>query len=52
MVDELVMVGGSQTFLHFVEKPFVVVHQTLDGLSRKRFRVAALLGSEAGELGL
>jgi hypothetical protein len=45
-------VSGGQTLLHFAEKPFAVVHQTLYCLSRKRFRVAALLGGEASELGL
>jgi hypothetical protein len=39
----------GHAFLHFADEPFVVIYQALDGLSRQRFRVPALLRGKVSE---
>src|ERR1700686_3073415 len=52
MFDEFAPIGSGQAFLHFAQKPFIVIHKALYGLLRKRLRVAAMLSSKAAELSL
>ena len=43
---------SAAALFDFSEKPCIVVHQTLYCFSDKRFRPAALFGSEDGQFGL
>jgi hypothetical protein len=52
MVDQFVPVRGSQSFLYFSEKPFVIIDEPLDRLLHECLCVAAALSGEAIELGL
>ena len=52
MVNQFAPVCGSQSFLYFSEKPFVIIDEPLDRLLHECLRVPAALSGEAGELGL
>ena len=50
MVHKFPTVGGSKALIHFPQKPFVVIHQMLDGLNYERFAGTSLLGCQSKEL--
>jgi len=52
VVDKLAAIGGSKTFVDFLQEPFLRVHQPLYRFFYQRFGGAALLSSHARELGL
>ncbi len=52
MINEFSAFGGRQASLDLGQKPFVIVHKTLDGLADQGLSVPALLGSKSGEFGL
>ena len=41
VLHELAAVGGSQSFFYFAQKPFVIVHQALNGFDHKDIAGAA-----------
>ena len=52
MVNQFATVCGSQSYLYFSEKPFVIIDQSVDRLLHECLRVPSSLSGEAGELGL
>ena len=52
MVDQFATLGGGQPLSDFSEKPWIVIHQTLNGFFDKRFRPATLFGGKDGQFGL
>ena len=49
--DELAPISGGEAFLHFPDKPLVVIHHALGGFQNKCLHFAALLVGETGKLG-
>ena len=50
MLDKLATVGSGQAFVHFAQKPLIVIDHALDRFYHKSAAVAALLGGELAKL--
>jgi hypothetical protein len=50
VVDKFAAIGGGESLFYFLEEPFVVVDQALDGFHDQGLAVTALFGGKAGEL--
>jgi hypothetical protein len=50
VVDKFAAIGGGESLFYFLEEPFVVIDQALDGFHYQGLAVATLFGGQAGEL--